>query len=64
MPATVQIPEQYRNNKTGDIYKTILAATDCTNKNKGKTMVVYLSQKNNEVYTREITEFLDKFTLV
>lgn len=55
----------YRNNKTGDSYRIVGRAIDCTNDRDGTKVIMYVKHGTIEpVYAREYSEFEQKFTLI
>lgn len=56
---------KFKNNKTGNIYRLLGYALDCTNERDSTRCVVYCpEQGDNTVYVREWQEFFNKFTEV
>jgi hypothetical protein len=56
---------KFKNNKTGNIYRLLGYALDCTNSRDGTPCVVYYPDEcDNTLYVREQTEFFNKFTEV
>ena len=54
----------YKHKKTGNIYRHLAVATDCTNSRDGVVVVVYCPYDNgHEIYVREQAEFEEKFEL-
>lgn len=55
----------FKNIKTGKIYRVVsFNARNCTNANDGQEMIVYTENETGNIYTREKTEFLEKFEFV
>jgi hypothetical protein len=56
---------KFRNKKTGNIYRLISYAVDCTNERDGTPVVVYCPDSEKEtIYIREKEEFFKKFEAV
>ena len=56
---------RFRNNKSGEIYRHLAYATDCTNSRDGMGVVVYCKDDNeHDIFVRESEEFEQKFTLL
>lgn len=54
---------KFKHNKTGNVYRLLAYATDCTNARDGTSSIVYCSEDNeNTIYVREQQEFFDKFS--
>ena len=54
----------YKHKKTGNIYRQLAIATDCTNSRDGVVVVVYCPDDNGHtIYVREQAEFDEKFEL-
>lgn len=52
----------YIHTKTGNLYKLIGTALDCTNSTEGRRLVLYTrADIKSTTYARELTEFLNKF---
>ena len=52
----------YRHLKTGNLYRYLALAIDCTNSCEGTPMVVYCPDDNeHSIYVREEKEFHKKF---
>ena len=55
----------WRNNKNQNLYKVLHQAIDCTNSRDGLKVMVYTPlEKLGEVFVRDKSEFLMKFTQV
>lgn len=53
----------YKNKKSGELYHVICTAIDCTNSRDGTKVVIYRKMfVYDEIFVREETEFLEKFT--
>lgn len=55
----------FRHNKTGNLYRWLGAATDCTNSRDGTCVVIYSpvsGPKAGHWFVRECKEFCEKFT--
>lgn len=46
--------------KTGETYRVVGEATNCTNEQNGQLMVIY--QKDGHLFVRSAEEFMQKFT--
>lgn len=56
---------RFRHNKTGNIYRHLAYATDCTNCRDGTGVVVYCKDDNeHDIFVRDAKEFEQKFTLL
>ena len=56
---------KFRHNKTGNIYRQLAFATDCTNSRGGTRVIVYCRDDNeNNIFVREVEEFEQKFTFI
>jgi hypothetical protein len=54
---------KYKHNKTGNIYRLLAYATDCTNSRDGTGVIVYCPDDNeHDVFVRDAEEFEHKFT--
>jgi Pyruvate/2-oxoacid:ferredoxin oxidoreductase delta subunit len=54
---------KFKHNKTGNIYRLLAHAIDCTNSRDGTACIVYCpDDAENTIYVREDQEFFDKFT--
>jgi len=52
----------YIHKKTGNLYKLIGTALDCTNSTEGRRLVLYTrADIKSTTYARELNEFLNKF---
>ncbi|MDZ4726133.1 MAG: hypothetical protein SH817_08245 [Leptospira sp.] len=52
-----------KHNKTGNIYRVIGEAKNCTNgENDGQRMILYTFE--DLIFVREKSEFLEKFTVI
>lgn len=53
----------YTHNKTGNRYRVLAYATDCTDERDGNGMVVYCKDDNeHDIFVRDCDEFERKFT--
>lgn len=56
---------RFRHNKTGNVYRHLAYATDCTNLRDGTGVVVYCKDDNeHDILVRDAEEFEHKFTLI
>lgn len=56
---------RFRHNKTGNIYRHLAYAIDCTNSRDGTEVVVYCRDDDeHDIFVREFKEFEKKFTLI
>ena len=52
----------YKNKKTGNLYRLLAVATDCTNSRDSSNVIVYCPDDNeHSIFVRDIDEFNDKF---
>lgn len=49
------------HKKTGHVYTVVSFAINATNKDDGREMIIY--ERNEELFVREIGEFVEKFSL-
>lgn len=52
----------WNNNKNGNTYEVLFMATDQTNASAGQPIVVYKQRLLARIYTRVLSEFLEKFS--
>lgn len=56
---------KYRNKKTGQIYRHLAMATDCTNSRDGLPVVIYCPDDNeHNIFVRDSAQFFEKFEIV
>lgn len=54
---------KYKHHRTGDIYKILYLALDCTPTRKGDVTVVYCCEADEgKVFVRNVEDFSSKFT--
>lgn len=55
---------KYIHKKTGNIYRLLAFATDCTNIRDGENVIVYRLEDNaHDIYVRNAKEFNEKFKI-
>jgi hypothetical protein len=56
---------RFRNKKTGEIYRHLAYATECTNSINSTGVVIYCKDDNeHNIFVRETGEFEEKFELM
>lgn len=55
----------YRHLKTGNLYRLLTVAVDCTNALNGRSVAIYCPDDNeHSIYVRELEEFESRFVPV
>lgn len=55
----------YKHLKTGNLYRVLHLALDCTNSRDGTSVIIYCPADNRDaIYVREVKEFEAKFERV
>lgn len=56
---------RYRHKKTGNIYRHLAWATDCTNERDGTSVVIYCPDDDEHtIYVRDAKEHEEKFDML